>query len=45
MDKRSPEGVAEEWRVYWLSGQAPWRTSIGAPSSVGGGFFLPQRGV
>jgi hypothetical protein len=35
MDKRSSEGMAEEWRKQWLSGQALCRTSTGAASRAG----------
>jgi hypothetical protein len=30
MNRRSTKGIPGEWRVYWLSGQVPCRTPIGA---------------
>ncbi len=36
MEQRSPGGRAEEWRLYWLSGQYLCRTSTGA--AFRGGF-------
>ena len=39
MDKRSTEGVLEEWRKQGFSGQIPCRSSIGAACRVGAFFF------
>jgi hypothetical protein len=39
MDKRSPEGVAEEWRKQGLSGQQARRSSTGAACRRGGVVF------
>ena len=39
MDQRSPEGMLEEWRKQWLSGQTLCRSSTGA-ACWGGGNFL-----
>ena len=39
MDKRSTEGVAEEWRKHGFSGQVPCRTSTGAAFRAGAFFF------
>jgi hypothetical protein len=36
MEQQPPQGMAGEWRPYWLSGQALCRTSTGAALRGGG---------
>jgi len=42
MDKQSPEGVAEEGRLYWRSGQPPGRLAMGV--ACRGGVFTGRAG-